>query len=172
MPDSIVPDPHDLRAWSRYSYVYNNPIIYTDPTGHHPVLYGLAILAASLFDFSGGDTTPDGGGEAGIEPTWGNENVVNHGLDRVRLPDKLPGLHIKSPSKNLDGMDLEHPSKKRRSKSKDSLGGKDKIPGKASSLKVIKRGSKEWNDAVEDLSTQGKSKSIIEWKRRMTRKRF
>jgi hypothetical protein len=36
-PDSIVPNPYNPQAYNRYSYVYNNPIIYTDPTGHDPI---------------------------------------------------------------------------------------------------------------------------------------
>ncbi|OGW26080.1 MAG: hypothetical protein A2X59_10855 [Nitrospirae bacterium GWC2_42_7] len=32
--DSIVSDPFDPQSLNRYSYVLNNPLIYTDPTGH------------------------------------------------------------------------------------------------------------------------------------------
>jgi hypothetical protein len=33
-PDSIVPDPYNPQDWNRYSYARNNPLKYTDPTGH------------------------------------------------------------------------------------------------------------------------------------------
>ncbi len=32
--DSVVGDAGDLQAWNRYSYVLNNPLAYTDPSGH------------------------------------------------------------------------------------------------------------------------------------------
>ncbi|MEM7033388.1 MAG: RHS repeat-associated core domain-containing protein [Chloroflexota bacterium] len=34
--DTIVPDPADPQSLNRYSYVYNNPLKYTDPSGHTP----------------------------------------------------------------------------------------------------------------------------------------
>ena len=33
-PDTVVPSVSDGQAFNRYSYVRNNPIIYTDPSGH------------------------------------------------------------------------------------------------------------------------------------------
>ncbi len=34
--DSIVPEPGNPQALNRYSYSFNNPVKYTDPTGHKP----------------------------------------------------------------------------------------------------------------------------------------
>jgi RHS repeat-associated protein len=33
-PDTIVPDPYNSQSWDRYAYALNNPLRYTDPTGH------------------------------------------------------------------------------------------------------------------------------------------
>jgi len=47
--DSIVPEPGNPQSLNRYSYTLNNPLRYTDPTGHCPLcvvlmLGGMALL--------------------------------------------------------------------------------------------------------------------------------
>jgi RHS repeat-associated protein len=37
-PDSIVPNPANPQSYNRYSYVYNNPLVYVDPSGHAPLV--------------------------------------------------------------------------------------------------------------------------------------
>jgi RHS repeat-associated protein len=32
--DTIVPNPFNAQAYNRYAYVYNNPLLYSDPSGH------------------------------------------------------------------------------------------------------------------------------------------
>ncbi len=42
-PDTIVPDPGSSQALNRYSYTYNNPLVFTDPTGNIGVMEAMLI---------------------------------------------------------------------------------------------------------------------------------
>ena len=35
-PDVIIPDPYNSQSYDRYAYAFNNPLKYTDPSGHWP----------------------------------------------------------------------------------------------------------------------------------------
>jgi hypothetical protein len=47
--DTVVPSPANPQTLNRYAYTLNNPLKYTDPSGHVGVLAGLAIAAAIGF---------------------------------------------------------------------------------------------------------------------------
>jgi hypothetical protein len=47
-PDSIIPDPYNSQDWNRYAYARNNPLKYTDPNGHDPILFALLLGAILL----------------------------------------------------------------------------------------------------------------------------
>jgi len=44
--DTIVPEPGNPQALNRYSYVYNSPLKYTDPSGHCPICLIIGIGVA------------------------------------------------------------------------------------------------------------------------------
>jgi RHS repeat-associated protein len=82
-PDSVVPYPDNLQSYNRYSYVRNNPLSYTDPSGHADEAVAGAVA---------GET----GGEVG-------ENAIKAGLvtdpsvdDRGNIPANANGKTIVS----------------------------------------------------------------------------
>jgi RHS repeat-associated protein len=62
-PDSIVPDPGDPQALNRYSYVLNNPMVYTDPSGHD---FGMSLLIGAAI----------GALLAGMQSRWSLQSMV------------------------------------------------------------------------------------------------
>ncbi len=54
--DSIVPNPGNGQAFNRYAYVYNNPLFYTDPSGHDPITAAVvgAMVSAIITAAQGG----------------------------------------------------------------------------------------------------------------------
>jgi RHS repeat-associated protein len=45
--DTMIPEPYNPIDWNRYSYARNNPVKYTDPSGHCPVCI-FAVFAAAI----------------------------------------------------------------------------------------------------------------------------
>jgi len=52
-PDNLIPNPFSLQGYNRYSYVYNNPMNFTDPSGENPIVWilaGLILIGKSYHD--------------------------------------------------------------------------------------------------------------------------
>jgi len=95
--DSIIPDPLNMQSFNRYSYVLNNPLAYTDPTGHEDNSegqYGSNLQSGQTnYDGGGGvDETvtvtaqrihekPEMGQVGGMSP-YNNSDRASHGADR------------------------------------------------------------------------------------------
>ncbi len=47
--DTVVPDPGSSQAYNRYAYVYNNPLKFSDPTGHFPWAVAAAMMKAMSY---------------------------------------------------------------------------------------------------------------------------
>jgi len=61
-PDSLVPEPGAPQSLNRYAYVYNNPLKYTDPTGHWiESAVDIAFIAYDIWDITQNGLTWDNG---------------------------------------------------------------------------------------------------------------
>jgi RHS repeat-associated protein len=84
--DTLVPDPYNPLDWDRFSYARNNPVRYTDPTGH---------LVCSDKHVAGGDCSDEGVGlwRFGITLTgnWSNEHKSEAKKAALAVGAKMTG---------------------------------------------------------------------------------
>jgi RHS repeat-associated protein len=101
--DPIVPDPADPQEFNRYSYARNNPLRYTDPTGHHSVesvaTYSYAILAFTDWNSDGFLSAQD------IHELYGSPFGTPTGNITIEQRDVLLGwMHGISNGLHVDGI--------------------------------------------------------------------
>lgn len=52
-PDPVIQEPTNAQSWNAYTYVFNNPLAYTDPSGNITLRQGLAIVIAVVAAYFG-----------------------------------------------------------------------------------------------------------------------
>lgn len=104
-PDDIIQDIYDPQSLNRYSYVRNNPVKYTDPTGHIIQAVALAgsefaLGGAEIYGFTSGfinssNTTFVGRLKSGIVGAqYAIEDVGQFALPAIAI---LSGMHAENP---------------------------------------------------------------------------
>ncbi|MBI4847635.1 MAG: hypothetical protein HY808_03540, partial [Nitrospirae bacterium] len=91
--DTIVPEPFDPQALNRYSYVLNNPVIFTDPSGHYSDDFYCCSGGNGGGDYWGSD--PWGQFDSGDSSDewydyWGNLGSGNSGGNNQTTPTPTP----------------------------------------------------------------------------------
>jgi len=74
-PDTLVPNPANPQAFNRYSYVLNNPLKYTDPTGHGwwSIITDIASIVFDVYQLV-------------KHPSWGNAGWLTLDVGLTLLP--------------------------------------------------------------------------------------
>jgi hypothetical protein len=79
-PDTVIPGATNSQSWNRFAYAYNNPLYYTDPSGHTPI-----IGDCNFYGYC-----PDTGTGGGADHETGNSSGDSSGgISDDDLADKL-----------------------------------------------------------------------------------
>jgi len=88
-PDDIIPDLSNPQSWNRYSYCIDNPLRFTDPTGHETYWEGVGnvflgyydagsgVVKGTVFVFAHPITTVEGLGTAVAHPISTGEAIAS-----------------------------------------------------------------------------------------------
>jgi len=96
-PDSIIPDFYNPQYLNRYSYVQNNPVRYTDPTGHWTFGFGFGFTIGAgagfsgsimvVFDWHGNGGFAVSGGGGGYAGIGGSGGIIVQGTNADNIDD-------------------------------------------------------------------------------------
>jgi RHS repeat-associated protein len=85
-PDSIIPNPANPQAFNRFSYVYNRPIVFTDPSGHDP--WWCEGNELCMYDWFASNTT------TGADDFLNSYGVTTSGLTKRDKREVFKGVSI------------------------------------------------------------------------------
>ncbi len=82
--DIVIPDTSDTQSWNRFSYVFNNPIVLKDPSGHCPVCFGLGAFVGAYLSTVVLDTDPaDAPTRTSVDQSGGRPSNLERATDEV-----------------------------------------------------------------------------------------
>jgi RHS repeat-associated protein len=90
--DTIIPSTQGVQAWDRFAYTNNNPVRYSDPTGHEAIPWNtffISFTPINISTFIGG--TAGFGVAVDLRPinTFIENTITDGNLDTSKLPEEL-----------------------------------------------------------------------------------
>ena len=96
-PDTFVPDPMNPQAFNRYSYCLNNPLKYTDTSGHIVYINGVNYNNMGYLSYMS-LAQLCGSPEYQIYYCWRNRDIMNYSIASFMEKDTSHTLEINSTS--------------------------------------------------------------------------
>lgn len=76
-PDPTIPDPGNTQSYNRYSYVNNNPLSLTDPSGFSPFKKCVDVCSGGKLNYDPGSFLGYDPGAASVEGVSGNDTTLD-----------------------------------------------------------------------------------------------
>ncbi len=153
-PDTIIPMNQGAQAWDRYAYTNNNPVKYTDPTGHWiETAFDVAMVAVDIADIASNGLS------------WSNGGALVADIASVIIPGipAIGGVLLKA-ARAAKAADNVVDTAKAIDKVADSANAADDILAAASRLADIGTEADESTDLIRTITnaaTQNPNANVV-----------